>query len=66
MFKATMPAPWLNFFHLILRPYNYNMHVEVLPPANLYLVTLLSLEQCSQLERFHQQHVQIVNKTSSF
>ena len=42
------------------------MHVEGLPPASSCLVTLLSLEQCSQFERFHLQHVQMVNKTSSF
>jgi len=34
-------------------------------PANLCLVTLLCLEQCSQLERFHLQHIQIVSKTSN-
>ena len=26
------------------------------------LVTLLSLEQCSQSERFHLRHIQMVNK----
>ena len=34
--------------------------------ANFGLVTLLSLEQCLQFERFCLQHVQMVNKTSSF
>ena len=42
------------------------MHVEGLLPANLCLVNLLSLEQCSQLERFRLQHVQMVNKKFSF
>ena len=42
------------------------MHVESLQPANLCLVTLLSSEQCSQFERVRLQHVQMVNKTSSF
>ena len=37
------------FLHLILRSYEYNMNVEVLVPANLSLVTLLSSGQCSQL-----------------
>ena len=57
-----MPDP--RVFHLILRSYDYNMHVEGLLPANLCLVTLLSFEQCSKLENFRLQHVQIVNKTS--
>ena len=30
------------------------------------LVTLLSLEQCTQFERFRLQHVQTVNKTPSY
>ena len=34
--------------------------------ANLCLVTVLSLEQCSEFDRFRLQHVQMVNKTSSF
>ena len=42
------------------------MHVEGLMPANLCLVTLLSLGQCSLFERFHLQHVEMVNKTSNF
>ena len=42
------------------------MHVEGLLPVNVCLVTLLRLEQRSQYERFRSQHVQIVNKTSSF
>ena len=54
------------FFHLILRTYDYHMHVEGLLPANLCLITLLSSEQCSQFERFCLQHVQMVNKTSRF
>ena len=40
--------------------------VEGLRPAILCLETLLSSEVCSQFERFHLQHVQMVNKTSSF
>ena len=42
------------------------MHVEGLLPADLCLLTLLISEQCSQFERFFPQHVQMVNKTSSF
>ena len=42
------------------------MHVEGLLLANLCLVTLISSDQCSQFERFRLQHIQIVNKTSSF
>ena len=45
----------LSFFYVILRSYDYNMHVvEGLLPdnfMNLCLVTLLSSEQCSQFER---------------
>ena len=50
----------------MLRSYDCNMQVESLLPAHLCLVTLFSSEQCSQLERFIPQHVQMVNKTSSF
>ena len=39
--------------------------VEGLLPANLCL-SLLSSEQCAQFERFRIQHVQMVNKASSF
>jgi len=53
------------FLYLILCSYDYNVHVEGLPSANLHIVTLISSEQCSQFERFRLQHVQIVNKTSS-
>ena len=53
-------------FHLILHSYDYNRHAEGLLPANLCLVTLLNSEQCSTLERFRLQHVEKVNKTSSF
>ena len=42
------------------------MHFEGLVSANLCLVTLLSSEQCIQFERFRLQHIQMVNKTSSF
>ena len=47
-------------FHLMVHSYDYNM----LPI--LCLVTLLHVEQCSQFERFRLQHVQMINKTSSF
>jgi len=39
--------------------YNY---VQVLLPANLCLVILLSSEQCSKFEGFRLQHVQMANK----
>ena len=39
------------------------MHVEGLLPANLCLVTLLSSEKSLQFEKFHLQHVQMVNKS---
>ena len=44
------------------------MHVEDLLAAvcDFTVVTLLSSEQCSQFETFHQQHIQMVNKTFSF
>ena len=35
-------------------------------PANLCLFTLLSSKHCSQFEQFHLQHVQMVDKISSF
>ena len=54
------------FFHLVLRSHDNNMHVEGLPPTNLCLVTLLRSEQCLQFERSYLQHIQMVNKTSSF
>ena len=47
--------------HFVLPIYNYNMHVEGLLPANLCLVTLLSLVTS---ERFR--CVKMVNKTYSF
>ena len=60
--KVRVPAPRFYFFHLMLRSYDDNIQ-----PANLSLVvTLLSSEQCSQFKRFHQQHIKMVNKTSSF
>ena len=40
------------------------MHIEGLLHANLCLASLLSSVQCSQLERFRLQHVQMVNKTN--
>ena len=51
---------------LILRSYNYNMHVEGLLPANLCLVSLGSSEQCSQFEGVCLKYARMVNKTSSF
>ena len=62
--KGELPAAWCNFVYIILRSYDYNIHVEGLMYASLCLITLLSLEQCSK--HFRLQHVQIVNKTSSF
>ena len=44
LMKVRVTATKFNFYHLILRSYNYNMHVEGLLPDNCYLVTLLSLE----------------------
>ena len=41
------------------------MHVEGSLPANLCLVSLLSLKQRSTFERFCLQHIQMVNKTFS-
>ena len=38
------------------------MHVGGLLTANVSLVTLLSSEQCSQIERFRPQDVQMLNK----
>ena len=56
--------------HLTLHSYDYNTHVEGLLPAKLCLVTLFTSEQCLPFERFltwlDLQHIQIVNKTSSF
>ena len=64
--KDEVPAPRFYFVHFTLHTYDYKIHVEGLLPANLCLVTLLSLEQCSQSERFRLKHVQMVNKPSSF
>ena len=44
----------------------YNMHTEGLLPANLCLITKLSSEQCLQFERLCLQHIQMINKRSSF
>ena len=57
-----LPAHRFSFFHLILHSYDYNKHVEGLLPASLCLATLLSSEHCSQFERFHLQHFQMVKK----
>ena len=59
--KGRVAAPRFNIFHLCF--YDYNMHVEGLLPANLCLYTVLRMQQ---FERFHPQHVQMVNKTSNF
>ena len=40
--NATVAALGFHFFHLILRSYDYNIHVESLLPASLCLVTLLN------------------------
>ena len=50
----------------MLRPCGHNTPVEWLLPASLYLITLLRSEQTPQFERYRLQHVQMVNKTSSF
>ena len=42
------------------------MHVEGLLLANLCLVTLLSSDECSQVERFLLQDFEIVKKTIQF
>ena len=42
------------------------MHVDNLLHANLCLVILLNSEEFSKFLRFRLQHVQMVNKTSSF
>ena len=42
------------------------MFVEDLLPASVFSYFILSLEQFSQFERFCLQHLQMVNKTSSF
>ena len=47
--KAWVEAP--RFCCLMLRSYDHKIHVEGLLPVNLCLVSLLSLEQCSQFER---------------
>ena len=43
-----MSAPRFYCFHL--HPYDYNVHVEGLLPVSSCIVTLLSLEECSQFE----------------
>ena len=57
--KCMVSAPKFYSFRVILHSYDYNMHVEAT------LATLYSPEQCSQFEMSHQQHVQMVNTTSS-
>ena len=54
------------FSCLVVRSYDYNMHVEGLLRANCFLSYFIKLEKSSQFERFHLQHVQMVNKISSF
>ena len=49
-------------FHLTLHFYEHNM----LAACQLMISYLLSSEQYPQFEKFHQQHAQMVNKTSSF
>ena len=64
--KAKVPAPGFYFVSFNGTFLDYNMHVEGLLPVNLYLVTLVSLEHCSKIERFRLQRIQMVKKTSSF
>ena len=63
-FVARAPVS-AGFLKLMLRSYDYNMHVEGLLPANLCLVTLLSWGKRLQFKSVHLQHIQTVNKTSS-
>ena len=44
-------------FHLTLRSYDYDMHIEALRPASLWIVTLLSSEQYAPFERFRLQQM---------
>ena len=44
MYLSESASSEVLFFHLLLRSYDYNMHVE-----GYYI----SLEQCSQFQRFH-------------
>jgi len=64
LLKESVPAPRVYLFHLMLHSYDYNIHVEILLTLSLCLFSLLSSEQCSQFERFHLQHVEMVNKTN--
>ena len=50
------------FIQLLLRSYDYSMHVACLQRAHLCLVTSLGSEQWSQFEGFRLQHVQMVTK----
>ena len=50
------------FIQLLLRSYDYNMHVAGLQRAHVCLVTSLGSEQWSQFEGFRLQHVQMVKK----
>ena len=50
----------------MLPSFDYNTHVECLLPPKLWFDTLLSSKRYSQFERFHPQHIQMVNKTPSF
>jgi len=59
-------APTFYLFQLLLRCYDYYMHVEGPVPTKLRLVTLVSLVQCLQFDIFRLQHVQIASKTLRF
>ena len=60
-FKAKVTAPYDSFiYHLLLRSYDYNMHVEGLLPQRLPAIYV------SLFEIFRLQHIQMVNKTSRF
>jgi len=41
-------------------------HVDGFLPVVLCVVSLLSSEECSQFDRFHPQHIQMVKKTNCF
>ena len=47
---ARMPAPRFYLCHLVLRSYDYNLHVAGLLPANSCLVTLLSWNNAHNLK----------------
>ena len=60
--KVKVAVPRFVYVSVNIVFYDYTMRVECFLLASLYLVALLNSEQCSQFERFHLRHVQIVNK----